>query len=61
LETDDSRGNQAVARITKLVTGGNNSFEIDYAIFFEDIKYMTISTRQERKRLVLKVFVILLA
>ena len=54
MKTDDNRDSEAVARITKLVTGGNNSFELDYAIFLEDIKYMTISTRQERKRLVLK-------
>jgi hypothetical protein len=34
LETDDIRGNEAVAMITKLVTGGNNSFKLAYTIYF---------------------------
>src|SRR5829696_1007960 len=45
--------------ITKLVTNGNNnnSFKVPvYYIFLEDIKYMTILTRQERERLVLDLY-----
>jgi hypothetical protein len=59
LKADDNRGNDVIAMITKLVTNGNNnnSFKVPvYYIFLEDIKYMTILTRQERERLVLDLY-----
>ena len=45
--------------ITKLVSNdnNNNSFKfLLYYVFVEDIKYMTILTRQERERLVLNLY-----
>ena len=44
--------------IMKLVSNdNNNSFKLPlYYIFLEDIKYMTILTRQERERLVLDLY-----
>jgi transposase len=46
-----------IATVTKLVSNdNNNSFKLRYAIFLEDIKYMTILTRQERERLVLELY-----
>ena len=43
--------------ITKLVTDdNNNSFKLPYAIYLEDINYMTILTIQERERLVLELY-----
>ena len=40
--------------VTNLVSNGNkSSFKLPYTIYFLDIKYMTILTRQERERLVL--------
>jgi DNA-directed RNA polymerase specialized sigma subunit len=58
LKTDDNRGNEAIAMITKLVSNdNNNSFKLPlYYIFLEDTKYMTILTRQERERLVLDLY-----
>ena len=58
METDDNRGNEAVAMITKLVTDdNNNSFKLPLCyIFLEDRKHMTILTRQERERLVLDLY-----
>jgi hypothetical protein len=57
LETDDSRGNDVIAMISKLVINDSNSFKLAlYYIFLEDTKYMTILTRQERERLVLDLY-----
>jgi DNA-directed RNA polymerase specialized sigma subunit len=54
----DNRGNETIAMITKLVSNdNNNNFKLLlYYIFLEDIKYMTILTRQERERLVLDLY-----
>ena len=59
MKTDDIRGNEAVAKVIKLVSNdnNNNSFKIlVYYISLEDTKYMTILTRQERERLVLDLY-----
>jgi len=58
LKTDDSKGNEALAMIPKLISNdNNNSFKLaSYYIFLEDTKYMTILTRQERERLVLDLY-----
>jgi hypothetical protein len=57
LETDDSRDNEVIAMITKLVLNDNNSFKLPlYYIFLEETKYMAILTRQERERLVLDLY-----
>jgi DNA-directed RNA polymerase specialized sigma subunit len=58
LETDDSRGNETITMIIKLISNDNsNSFKLPlYYIFLEDTKYMTILTRQERERLVLDLY-----
>jgi DNA-directed RNA polymerase specialized sigma subunit len=59
LETDDNNGNEEISMITKLVSNdnNNNSFKfLLYYVFVEDIKYMTILTRQERERLVLNLY-----
>jgi hypothetical protein len=60
LKTDDSRGNEVIAMVTKLVSNdnnNNNSFKLAlYYIFLEDRKHMTILTRHERKRLVLDIY-----
>jgi DNA-binding NarL/FixJ family response regulator len=57
LETDDNRGNKEITIVTKLVSNdNNNSFKLQYTIFAEDIKYMTILTRQQRERLVLELY-----
>ena len=43
--------------IPKLVSNdNNNSFKLPSDIFLEDIKYMTILTRQERERLVIDLY-----
>jgi hypothetical protein len=44
--------------VTKLVTSdnNNNSFKLPLYYTLEDTKYMTILTRQERKRLVLDLY-----
>jgi hypothetical protein len=58
LETDDNRGNETIAMITKLVSNdNNNSFKLLLCyVFLEDTKYMTILTRQERERLVIDLY-----
>jgi hypothetical protein len=58
LKTDDSRGNEEIAMVTKLITDDNNkSFKLPlYYIFLGDTKYMTILTRQERERLVIDLY-----
>jgi DNA-directed RNA polymerase specialized sigma subunit len=59
LETDDNNGNEEISMITKLVSNdnNNNSFKLLLCyVFVEDIKYMTILTRQERERLVLDLY-----
>jgi DNA-directed RNA polymerase specialized sigma subunit len=58
LEADDSRDNEAIAMITKLISNdNNNSFKLPfYFVFLEDIKYMTILTRKERELLVLDLY-----
>jgi transposase len=58
MKTDDSRGNEEIAMIIKLVSNdNNNSFKLPlYYIFLEDTKHMTILTRQERERLVLDLY-----
>ena len=59
METDDNNGNEEISMITKLVSNdnNNNSFKfLLYYVFVEDIKYMTILTRQERERLVLDLY-----
>ena len=58
MKTDDSKGNEALAMIPKLISNdNNNSFKLaSYYIFLEDTKYMTILTRQERERLVLDLY-----
>jgi hypothetical protein len=58
LKTDDSRGNETITTVTKLVTSdNNNSFKLALCyIFLEDTKYMGILTRQERERLVLELY-----
>jgi hypothetical protein len=43
--------------VAVLVSEDNNSFKLPlYTIFLEDIKYMTILTRQEKERLVLELY-----
>jgi hypothetical protein len=55
--TDDNRDNEVIAMITKLVSNDNNkALSFLMLIFLEDIKYMTILTRQERERLVLDLY-----
>jgi hypothetical protein len=57
LEIDDSRGNDVIAMISKLVINDSNSFKLAlYYIFLEDTKYMTILSKQERERLVLDLY-----
>jgi DNA-binding NarL/FixJ family response regulator len=58
LEIDDSRVNEVIAMITKLIsTDNNNSFKLPSCyIFLEDTKYMTILTRQEREILVIELY-----
>jgi hypothetical protein len=57
LKTDDNRGNEVIAMITKLVSNdNNNSFKLHYVIYFLKIEDMTILTRQERERLVLDLY-----
>jgi hypothetical protein len=57
LETEDNKGNEAIVMITKLVLNdNNNSFKLPYTITLEDIKYMTILSRQERERLVIELY-----
>jgi hypothetical protein len=48
----DSKGNETIAMITKLVSNDNRALSFYYNIFLEDTRYMTILTRQERERLV---------
>jgi DNA-binding NarL/FixJ family response regulator len=56
MKTDDNRGNEEIAMVTKLVSNDNKSFKFALFIFLEDTKYMTILTRQERERLVLDLY-----
>jgi hypothetical protein len=59
LKADDSRDNEAIAMITKLISNdnNNNSFKLPVQyILLEDTKYMTILTRQERERHVLDLY-----
>ena len=58
MKTDDSRDNEVIAMITKLISNdNNNSFKLLlYYISLEDTKHMTILTRQERERLVLELY-----
>ena len=53
MEADDRRDNEAIAMITKLISNdNNNSFKLPfYFVFLEDIKYMTILTRKEKREL----------
>ena len=59
METDDNRGNEAVAMYQnwyQMITR-ENSFKLPlYYIFLKDTNYMTILTRQERERLVLDLY-----
>ena len=55
--TDDNRGNEVIAMITKLVSNdNNNSFKLPYYYYFLKIEDMTILTRQESERLVLELY-----